>query len=113
MTFFTASLLEDTSIPLVACLFIAGMVVGSTFSLGISYMTDLIPTRLLPTGNLLCGIAFSIGSLAGPYIGGTFIQFFHHVSFFNIISGMLGFIFILLFVFGQKMPMQQKTSENL
>lgn len=113
VTFFTASLLEDTAIPLVACLFIAGMVVGSTFSLGISYMTDLIPTRLLPTGNLLCGIAFSIGSLAGPYIGGTFIQFFHHVSFFNIISGMLGFIFIILFVFGQKMPMQQKTSENL
>ncbi len=97
VTFFTASLLEETAIPLVACLFIAGMVVGSTFSLGISYMTDLIPARLLPTGNLLCGIAFSIGSLAGPYIGGTFIQFFHYISFFNIISGMLGFIFYYSF----------------
>ena len=73
-------------------------------------MTDLIPTRLLPTGNLLCGIAFSIGSLAGPYIGGTFIQFFHHVSFLILLAGCLA-LFLSFFCIRTKMPMQQNKRE--
>ncbi|TYR79198.1 MFS transporter [Priestia megaterium] len=113
LAFFTASLLEHTMIPLLMCLFIAGMVVGSTFSLGISYMTDLMPSRLLPAGNLLCGISFSLGSLAGPYAGGIFIQLFSHASFFHIISSMLFVIFLLVIVFGSKSPLYQKTSENM
>ncbi|MGD6844725.1 MFS transporter [Bacillus infantis] len=92
--FFLASFLEGAVWALTATLFLAGMAVGSTFSLGISYMTDLMPKDLLPTGNLLCGIAFSLGSLAGPYLGGIFIQFFNNISFFNIISIMLLVIFL-------------------
>ncbi|GAA0341959.1 MFS transporter [Bacillus carboniphilus] len=102
ISFTTASFLEHSVVALTVCLFIAGMLVGSTFSLGISYMTDLMPRNLLPTGNLLCGIAFSIGSLAGPYIGGTFIQLFEGVSFFLIISVMLFMIYLITVVFGGK-----------
>ena len=54
--------------------FIAGLFVGSIFSLGISYMSDLTPKHLLPTGNLLCGIFFSLGSLTGPFLGGSFLS---------------------------------------
>jgi MFS family permease len=78
------------------------MVVGSTFSLGISYMTDLVPKDLLPTGNLLCGIFFSLGSLSGPIIGGLFIKFLHGVSFFYIISTMLLALSFIIFTFGKK-----------
>jgi MFS family permease len=97
ISFTTASFLEQSFIGLAICLFIAGMFVGSTFSLGISYMTDLMPKNLLPTGNLMCGIFFSFGSLAGPFIGGLFIQFFQQISFFNIISSLFLIIFLILF----------------
>ncbi|MDQ0271561.1 MFS transporter [Cytobacillus purgationiresistens] len=99
--FTAAGFLEGWVLALAVCLFVAGMAVGSTFSLGISYMTDLIPKNLLPTGNLLCGVSFSIGSLLGPYIGGIFIQYFESLSFFNIISAMMLCIFIIITFFGK------------
>ncbi|MBU8880517.1 MFS transporter [Bacillus sp. FJAT-29790] len=110
LSFTTAGFLEDILIGLTICLFVAGMVVGSTFSLGISYMADLMPKNLLPTGNLLCGVAFSIGSLAGPFLGGVFIQHFKSISFFNIISLMLFLIFLTVAIFGSKPELVKKET---
>jgi MFS family permease len=101
-SFTAASFLEHSFIGLSIAFLISGMVVGSTFSLGISYMTDLVPKDLLPTGNLLCGIFFSLGSLSGPIIGGLFIKFLQSVSFFYIISTMLLALSFIIFAFGKK-----------
>jgi MFS family permease len=65
-------------------------------------MTDLVPKNLLATGNLLCGIFFSFGSLSGPIIGGLFIQFFENISFFYIISTILLILSIVIYIFGKK-----------
>ncbi|MFO1443321.1 MFS transporter [Bacillus sp. Bva_UNVM-123] len=110
LSFMAAGFLEGQLTVLAICLFISGMVVGSTFSLGISYMADLVPRNLLPTGNLLCGIAFSIGSLTGPYIGGVFIQYFKSISFFNIISVILFLLFLTVTLFGQKQATEKNES---
>lgn len=101
-SFTAASFLEQSFIGLAAAILISGMVVGSTFSLGISYMADLVPRNLLPTGNLLCGIFFSLGSLFGPIIGGLFIKFFQNVSFFYIISVLLLAVSVSVFMFGKQ-----------
>ncbi|RLQ94499.1 MFS transporter [Falsibacillus albus] len=103
ISFIAASAVEHSVLLLSICLFIAGMVVGSTFSLGISYMSDLMPKNLLPTGNLICGIAFSVGSLSGPFIAGIFIEYFSDVSFFNIISFLMLTIFAFVTMYGRKM----------
>jgi MFS family permease len=108
LSFTAASFLEYSFIGLAICIFIAGMLVGSTFSLGIGYMTDLMPKNLLPTGNLMCGIFFSVGSLSGPFLGGLFIQFFQSMSFFHIISSMLLLIFLLIVMFGEKSAVAMK-----
>ena len=100
--FTTASFIEQSMVGLVLCLFTAGMFVGSTFSLGISYMTDLMPKNLLPTGNLMCGIFFSLGSLLGPTMGGIFIQYFQRISFFHIISSLFFIIFLIVTFSGKK-----------
>ena len=102
LSFSTASIFEQSFIGLFISVLLSGMVVGSTFSLGISYMTDLVPKNLLATGNLLCGISYSLGSLSGPIIGGLFIQYFESVSFFYIISTMLLILSIVIYVFGKK-----------
>ncbi|MEN2768262.1 MFS transporter [Ornithinibacillus xuwenensis] len=90
--FIAAAMLETSVIALFILFTLAGIFVGSLYSLGISYMTDLLPQSLLPAGNLLCSIAFSIGSLGGPYFGGLFIQFLPGVSFFYIIAFILAII---------------------
>ncbi|OIK11651.1 MFS transporter [Bacillus sp. MUM 13] len=96
--FTAAGFLSSSSLGLFLCFLLSGMMVGSTFSLGISYMADLLPKNLLPTGNLLCGIFFSFGSISGPFIGGIVIQFFKG-SFFFVISFMLLMIFFAVVSF--------------
>ena len=85
-SFAVAAMLEHSIWSLVAGFLIAGIFVGSTFSLGISYMADLTPKELLPTGNLLCGMFFSIGSLTGPFMGGLFLELVEGFSFLWLVS---------------------------
>ncbi|MGJ7911736.1 MFS transporter [Neobacillus sp. LXY-1] len=101
-SFMFASFLEQSTIGLFVAFLASGMLVGSTFSLGISYMSDLVPRELLPTGNLLCGIFFSLGSLTGPIFGGLFIKYFQNVSYFYIISTLLLIVSLIIFTFGKK-----------
>lgn len=96
LCFTAAGMLEDSPTGLLICFFLAGTVVGSTFSLGISYMADLLPKQLLPAGNLMCGIFFSFGSISGPFIGGVAIELLEGISFFYVVSTMLLLIFIAL-----------------
>ena len=65
-----------------ACMLLAGMVIGSCFSLGLGFMTDLLPRHLLPAGNILSGIAFSLGSIMGPVLGGVFIEKYSIQAFY-------------------------------
>nr|WP_040400062.1 MFS transporter [Heyndrickxia acidiproducens] len=87
--FTAAAFSKSSSVALFICFFIAGMAVGSTFSLGISYMSDLLPRNLFPAGNIMCGILFSMGSMAGPYLCGLVIEWFKGPSFFMLISLLL------------------------
>ena len=98
LTFGIASVFETSVLVIGSMFFIAGTFVGSTFSLGISYMTDLTPKELLPTGNLLCGIFFSLGSLSGPFLGGLFIQLFDGLSFLILIALLLGSLSFLILI---------------
>lgn len=101
LSFWAASMMGNSVPYVMLTVFIAGLFIGSIFSLGISYMSDLTPKDLLPTGNLLCGIFFSIGSLTGPFAGGLFLEFIENVSYLLIIS----ILFVLLFIislFGTK-----------
>ena len=80
----------------------AGMFTGSTYSLGIAYMADLLPKELFPAGNLMCSILFSFGSIIGPFIGGLSIQYLQNISFFYVLSAMLLCLFVLLASFKEK-----------
>jgi len=100
VSFFIASFYEASISALLFFVFIAGLFVGSIYSLGISYMSDLTPKELLPTGNLLCGIFFSLGSLTGPLFGGLFLEYGNDFSFLMLISLLLAILFMIL-VFGK------------
>ncbi|CAM3213331.1 MFS transporter [Filibacter tadaridae] len=98
IAFFVASMVETSVVAVVSMFFIAGLFVGSIFSLGISYMSDLTPKEYLPTGNLLCGMFFSMGSLTGPLFGGLFLEFEASFSFLLMIALFLAVLFVLSLV---------------
>lgn len=112
LTFTAAGVLQQSVIGLFTCLFLAGMLVGSTYSLGIAYMVDLLPKQLLPSGNILCGILFSLGSVSGPFIGGLTIQYLEGISFFYTISLILLIISIALISFKPKSNWQLTTKPH-
>ncbi|UFU00015.1 MFS transporter [Radiobacillus kanasensis] len=98
LTFYIAAFVENSAVGLLITFSLAGMLVGSVYSLGISYMTDLLPKTLLPAGNIMCGIAFSIGSISGPYLGGLYIDLMPNSSFFYVIMALLLIVFIAIAV---------------
>lgn len=107
--FILAALFENSVVWLIITFALAGLFVGSLFSLGISYMTDLLPRELLPAGNILCGMAFSIGSILGPFISGTFLDLVPNLSFFYVIVGLLILVWIFTAV-GSKESKEAATS---
>lgn len=96
--FLAAASLEHSVVALFITFTLAGMFTGSLFSLSITFLADILPPSLLPAGNLMTGIAFSIGSISGPYLGGLFLEYFPGVSFFYVIVIMLLLILTATYV---------------
>jgi MFS family permease len=60
--------------PLIVTFALVGGLLGSLFSIGLAYLTDLLPERDLPKANAIASIHFSLGSMIGPYLGGLLIE---------------------------------------
>lgn len=99
--FVLGSNLEFSELLVAMTFFLAGMSAGSMYSLGITYMADLTPKELLPTGNLLCGIFFSLGSLTGPFLGGLYLQVFPSASFLLLVASLLLLVALIVLFFGK------------
>ncbi|SIT93153.1 Predicted arabinose efflux permease, MFS family [Edaphobacillus lindanitolerans] len=101
--FFGAGFAGSEALGVLVAVFIAGIFVGSTFTLGISYMTDLTPKMFLPMGNLLCGIFFSVGSLTGPILGGYVVGREAGIGYLTFIAMFIALLFIV-FLIGRPQP---------
>ncbi|AKG74542.1 MFS transporter [Salinicoccus halodurans] len=87
-TFLMMEVFSGSFVMLLLSFMLAGIFVGSMYSLGISYMTDITPRSNLPAGNLMAGIMFSLGSISGPIIGGAIIGMTggaHYFTFFALV----------------------------
>ncbi len=87
----------SSSVLFIVIFFVLGILVGSLYSLGLSYMTDLTPLDLLPAGNILVGMCFSVGSILGPSVAGALITMVGPRSFYFTIALLLILGGILLF----------------
>ncbi|KGL46572.1 MFS transporter [Listeria newyorkensis] len=94
--FFVTAFVSN-SIVLIGMFFVLGIFLGSMYSLGLSYMTDLTPLELLPAGNILVGMSFSLGSIIGPSATGIMIGLFGNDVFYFVITGLLVVAFVALF----------------
>ncbi|QSF42601.1 MFS transporter [Paenibacillus tianjinensis] len=77
----------------------AGGLVGSFFSLGLSYAADILPRNLLPAANVVSSFHYSVGSIIGPGLGGLLLEFgwgggvFALLGGFYILFGLAGLLF--------------------
>lgn len=99
--FLIGNFVEYSQLLVAGVFFVGGMCVGSMFSLGITYMADLTPKELLPTGNLLCGIFFSLGSLSGPFLGGLYLELFPSEGFLLLIGTIIIVVALIIITFGK------------
>ncbi|WP_188804991.1 MFS transporter [Sporolactobacillus putidus] len=51
----------------------AGMLIGSLYSMSMSYVSDMLSRSLIPLGNILMSVCYSFGSMAGPVAGNVLI----------------------------------------
>lgn len=102
LSFLGMAFVENNMYGLLVCFVIAGMFLGSLFSLGIAYLADLIPTSLIPTGNVMISISYGLGSIVGPVVGGILIDIFDRGSVYYSISSVLLLVLIAGILFKQK-----------
>lgn len=98
VAFLLMEVFNGSFIMLLLLFILAGIFVGSMYSLGISYMADTTPKANLPAGNLMAGILFSLGSITGPVIGGAIIGITgggHYFTFFALVILTLVFLNLL------------------
>jgi len=100
--FMIASVFEHSQILITGAFFVAGLLSGSIFSLSVTYMTDLTPKDLLTTGNLLCGISLSLGSISGPLFGGMYLELFKGMSPLLLVAGLLIIVLTVLVHFARE-----------
>lgn len=90
-----------------------GGLVGSLFSLGLAYLTDLAPVQLLPIGNMIASIHFSLGSMFGPYTGGVMIQHFGgEFLFYTIAFYLILFVGLTLLYRPHRLVHTEPSSQN-
>lgn len=77
-------------------LMVAGGLVGSFFSLGLSLAADILPRNLLPAANVVSSFHFNVGSIIGPGIGGLLLQ----MGFGGGIFALMGALYILFGLLG-------------
>lgn len=110
--FVFAVFMADSAIALAVVFLLSGMFVGSLYSMGMTFVSDLLPPSLLPVGNILAGVAFSFGSMSGPSIGGMLIKHSQSGIFFIGIAFVLFLTFICC-LFQREHKFDEPRSANL
>ncbi|HIW11600.1 MAG TPA: MFS transporter [Candidatus Salinicoccus stercoripullorum] len=101
-TFLMMEIFSGSFIMLLLSFILAGIFVGSMYSLGISYMTDITPKSNLPAGNLMAGVMFSLGSISGPAAGGAIIGMTGGAHYFTFFACIIFVLVTMNILFMQK-----------
>jgi MFS family permease len=112
MLFLCMPLAEEVTWLLFSLFAVAGMTLGSLYSLGIAYLADLVPANLLPTGNVMTAILFALGSMIGPVVGGFLIEAVGDGAIYYSMSVMLVVMLIAGIIFQYQLHLQTKKSSQ-
>lgn len=106
--FYSMTFVEENQWMLFGLFAASGMLLGSSFSLGIAYLADLVPANLLPTGSVMTAVLFAVGSMTGPVVGGILIESVGEGAVYYSISLMLFIMFTAGIIFHMRLPAESK-----
>lgn len=92
--FLLMELNKESFFMLTALFLMTGVACGSMYSLGLGYLTDVIPRTHIAAGNLLISIIFSIGSILGPVFGGSLISLSNGTLYFSFFTAVMVLVLI-------------------
>lgn len=110
--FFSMSFVEHIPWLLFTLFVIAGMLLGSLFSLGIAYLADLVPANLLPTGNVMTAVLFAVGSMTGPVVGGILIEVVGEGAIYYSLTAMLAAMLAAGLIFQAQLKRQARADRQ-
>lgn len=96
LAFALLPLAADRFLPTLVLLMFAGGLVGSFFSLGLSFAADILPRNLLPAANVVSSFHYSIGSILGPGVGGLLLEY----GWGSGVFGLMGLLYIMFGLMG-------------
>jgi len=83
---------------MMALLAVAGAAVGSFYSLGLAYATDILPGSMVPTAGIIAGMNFGVASILAPNVNGFLMEYVAPSMMFTVMAMMLtGFAVCSLF----------------
>lgn len=91
--FSVSGILSSSFYGLLITFIAAGMLVGSLYSMAMTYVSDDLPNALIPLGNILMGISYSLGSMTGPIAESGWMKLLPWAGFFYGISIVLLIVF--------------------
>lgn len=68
---------------------IAGAAVGSFYSLGLAFATDLLPGSMVPTAGIIASMNFGVASILAPNVNGLLMQLWDPRSIFWLMALLL------------------------
>ena len=84
---------HSSFIAMIVTLGVAGACVGSFYSLGFAYATDILPVSMIPTAGAIASMNYSVACILSPNINGWIIQ---HVNANAIFWGMGGLLLVFI-----------------
>lgn len=88
---------------------IAGAAVGSFYSLGLAFATDILPGAMVPTAGIIASMNFGVASILAPNVNGLLIQLWDPRSIFWLM-GLLLFGFAAACLFFRTTRSSQETA---
>lgn len=101
--------LMGSIVALVIAFGLVGGLTGSLFSLGLTYLTDILPKRYLPLGNAVAAMHFSTGCITGPYLGALIIQDAGGEGLFYFLGASLLAFVLLAILYPERETMHLET----
>ncbi|MGD8190860.1 MFS transporter [Brevibacillus ginsengisoli] len=68
---------------------LSGAAVGSFYSLGLAFASDILAEGMIPTAGIIAGVNFSIASIMAPNVNGVFIDYGTPGWMFYLIGALL------------------------
>lgn len=111
---FVIPYLMGSLIALLIAFGLVGGLTGSLFSLGLTYLTDILPKRYLPLGNAVAGMHFSVGCITGPYLGALLIQISGGEGMFYFLgASLLAFVFLaMVYPVRESIQLEEKIEKH-